>query len=175
MSFYKKYLKYKSKYLTLKNIKGGNPTVISSNNENIIKTKEQVDMLISEIIKINPEVNHDKINKSATYNDVGDLESFNFRDCGIKILPYNFGYIQVIDTLDLTHNSIRVVPDSFNCIKFGNKLLINPLSFLRNFIDNKNNIYDADKLNNKIPKNSDNIRIQFPDGGWMGIHDFPLY
>lgn len=131
-------------------------------------------MLISEIININPEVNHDKISKSATYNNEGNLESFNLRDCGIKTLPHNFGYIEVINTLDLTHNSLRVVPDSFNHIKFGVKLLINPLSFLRNFIHNKNNIHTPDKVNNKIPKNSDNIRIQFPDGGWMGVYDFPL-
>lgn len=145
------------------------------NNEQItIKTKEQVDILIKEMIKLNPKVNENKINNSATYNEVGNLENFNLRDCGIKILPDNFGYIEVIDTLDLTHNSLRVIPDSFNHIKFGVKLLINPLSFLRNFIHNKNNIHEPDKVNNKIPKNSNNIRIQFPDGGWMGVYDFPL-
>lgn len=131
-------------------------------------------MLINEIININSEVNHDKISKSATYNKEGNLENFNLRDCDIKILPDDFGYVEVIDTLDLTHNNIRVVPDSFNHIKIGGKLLINPLSFLRNFIDNKNDIYEPDKVNNKIPKNSNNIRIQFPDGGWMGVYDFPL-
>ena len=126
------------------------------------------------MIKLNPKVNENKINNSATYNEVGNLENFNLRDCGIQVLPDNFGYIEVIDTLDLTHNSLRLIPDSFNHIKFGVKLLINPLSFLRNFIDNKNNIHEPDKVNNKIPKNSDNIRIQFPDGGWTGVYNFPL-
>lgn len=34
MSFYKKYLKYKSKYITLKNSKGGNPSYTIFNNDN---------------------------------------------------------------------------------------------------------------------------------------------
>ena len=122
-----KYLKYKAKYITLKNIHGG---TINNDVEDKISTfftdLRQANTFTVDEIKADPrktnmiQIEFSEFNsKRVVKNDKGDIKVLNLMDMNISKLPDSIVDLTINDSLLLGKNPITKIPANFADIQVG--------------------------------------------------------
>lgn len=78
-----------------------------------IRTREQVEALVDEIVACNPRADRAKLLREASFDVDGNLQNWGLNDSALQSLPDSFGSLQVGGTLYLMVNPIAYSRPSF--------------------------------------------------------------
>ena len=93
-----------------------------------------IDLLISNIIELNPEVTEEQLREKLVFNEDDSIRHWDLSKLNLVQLPESFGFIQITGDLFLSRNKLSSLPDSFGSISVGRTLYLhnNQLSSLPN-------------------------------------------
>eukprot|EP00658_Telonema_sp_P-2_P055003 TRINITY_DN43743_c0_g1_i1.p2 TRINITY_DN43743_c0_g1~~TRINITY_DN43743_c0_g1_i1.p2 ORF type:complete len:224 (+),score=39.37 TRINITY_DN43743_c0_g1_i1:156-827(+) len=84
--------------------------------------REAVEMVIEDMIAINPGSSPDWLRRRLTFRRDGTLVSWDLRHSNLQYLPHSFCMADCSGDLLLSHNQLSTLPGSIGCLRVGGTL-----------------------------------------------------